>query len=77
MGLFFSVFDYTLPALESTELHRPLRVLLFDGDDLDWALNGAKSFKGRMMEMVRRKWMLTTKHLRANMLVTTPLGLFS
>lgn len=60
LGLFFSAFGYTLPAQEASELLRPVRVLLFDGADLTWALEG-KSFQGRMAEMVRRRWMLAVK----------------
>jgi hypothetical protein len=77
MGLFFSAFDYTRPALENTEMLRPHRVLLFNAGNLEWALNGGKSFKGRMMEMVRRKWMLTTRLLRADLPIQLPLDLFS
>lgn len=77
MGLFFSNFGYTMPALENTELLRPQRVLLFDNRDLDWALNGVKSLKGRMMEMVRRKWIQTVFQLKAAIPVFHPLELFS
>jgi hypothetical protein len=60
LGLFFSAFGYTLPALQSAELLRPLRVLLFDARDLQGAL-GRKPFKNSMAEMVRRRWMLVVK----------------
>jgi hypothetical protein len=56
---------------------RPHRILLFDVRHLEWALNAGKTFKGRMMEMVRRKWMLTTRQLRADLPMQTPLELFS
>jgi hypothetical protein len=60
LGLFFSAFGYTYPALESAELLRPVRVLLIDQEDLAWVL-GKGSFKGRMGELVRRKWLAAVK----------------
>jgi hypothetical protein len=75
LGLFFSVFGYTPAALDSVELRHPIRVLLFDRVDLTWAI-GQKRFRGRMAEMVNRKWMLAVKYGRAAMPVTEPLDLF-
>ena len=60
LGLFFSAFGYTAPAVESADRLRPLRVLLFDSADLVWALNRRK-FAGSMVAMVRRKWMLAVR----------------
>jgi hypothetical protein len=76
LGLFFSAFGYTWPAQESAELLRPVRVLLFDGDDLEWVLNGGP-FKGRMAEMVRRKWMLAMKYGRPYLPVSEWSGFFN
>lgn len=56
LGLFFSAFGYTNPAKDCAEFLRPIRVLLFDRDDLDWALQ-QEPFKGSMKEVVRRKWL--------------------
>jgi hypothetical protein len=75
LGLFFSAFNYTLPALEAAEMLRPLRVLLFDRADLEWAL-GPKSIKGRMVEMVRQRWMLTVKYGRPHGRLPGDLDLF-
>jgi len=76
LGLFFSAFGYTPPALESAELLRPVRVLLFDRSDLMRALLGG-SFKGRMVEMVRRKWMLAMKYGRSYLPVSELSGFFN
>src|SRR5438552_10236857 len=38
LELFFSAFGYTEPAKESADRLRPARVLLFEPDDLKWAL---------------------------------------
>lgn len=75
LGLFFSAFGYTSAAFESTEILRPLRVLLFDQRDLDWALRPGK-FQGRMAEMVRQKWLLALKYGRSNLLVSEVIELF-
>lgn len=45
VGLFFSLFGYTRPASVSAALLRPVRILLFDLGDFQWAL-GVRSFKG-------------------------------
>jgi hypothetical protein len=76
LGLFFSAFGYTPAALETTELLRPLRVLLFDGYDLEWAL-APGPFKGRMMEMVRRKWVLAMMYGLAHLSVSDKIELFN
>ena len=59
LGLFFSISGYTTPALESTQDYRPIRVLLFDLEDLRWLV--ARKRKDRMMELVRRKWLLAVR----------------
>jgi hypothetical protein len=76
LGLVFSAFGDTLPALESVRMLRPARLLLFQQDDLAWALD-SRSFKGRMLEMVRRKWMLTVKSGRPHTVVSEPIELFN
>jgi hypothetical protein len=77
LGLFFSGFGYTTPALDAANLIRPLRVLLFDGLDLNWAVHGkARSFQGRMAEMVRIKWRLAVKLALPNVSLDEPLTLF-
>src|SRR5205823_3934350 len=65
LGLFFSAFGYTRPAQESANRLHPLRVLLFERRDLEWAL-AREPFKGSMLEMVRRKWMLAVKRGRSD-----------
>jgi hypothetical protein len=60
MGLFFAASGYTAPALELVDRLRPIRVLLFDQEDLDWAVQSP----GSMMQMVRRKWILAVKNGR-------------
>jgi hypothetical protein len=77
LGLFFSAFGYTAPAVESARLLRPLRVLLFDKDDLGDALAEGKTFKGRMAEIVRRKWALAVQTGRPHVSVLTPIELFN
>jgi hypothetical protein len=84
LGLFFSGFGYTAAALESAQLLRPIRVLLFDQEDLDWALDekalkgssATKGFRGRMAEMVKRKWMLAVKFGHPAVSVTTLIEFF-
>lgn len=76
LGLFFSAFGYTQPAKESTDRLRPVRVLLFDQDDLDWALV-KRPFKGSMMEMVRRKWPLAVMYSRSSASVSDLIDLFN
>jgi hypothetical protein len=76
LGLFFSAFGYTPAALESAELLRPVRVLLFDRSDLEWALTPGP-FKGRMAEMVRRKWVLAMKDGLAHLPVSSTIELFN
>ena len=46
LGLFFSAFGYTTPALESAELLRPIRVMLFDSSDLLWRCGQGRSRGG-------------------------------
>lgn len=85
MGLFFSAFGYTKPAEELATLLRPHRVLLFYREDLAWALpaanlskaKAAKEFQGRMIDVVRRKWMLAVQYSRPNIRVDTIQVLFN
>jgi hypothetical protein len=76
LGLFFSAFGYTPPALQSTDRLQPVRVLLFDREDLGWVL-AKRPFKGSMAELVRRKWMLAVKSGSPYLKVTTPIELFN
>jgi hypothetical protein len=59
LGLFFSVSGYTDAALDLVEWLRPIRVLLFDGIDLEWVVQART--RRSMMEMVRRKWILALR----------------
>jgi hypothetical protein len=85
MGLFFSPFGYTAPALESVRMLRPIRLLLFDVKDLEWALPPAQLskakavpfFRGRMLEMVRRKWLHAVHHANPHVHVQHPIDLFN
>jgi hypothetical protein len=85
MGLFFSPFGYTQPALESVSLLRPIRVLLFDRRDLLWALPPAGSskvkattfFRGRMLEMVRRKWLHAVRNAAFQEPAESPIDQFN
>ena len=52
LGLVFSVSGFTSPALELSERLRPIRVLLFDAEDIRSALLVGVS----MMDMVRGRW---------------------
>jgi hypothetical protein len=52
-------------------------VLLFDNDDLDKTLAEGKGFKGRMAEMVRRKWVLAVKYGKPHVSIRDPLELFN
>jgi hypothetical protein len=76
LGLFFSAFGYTAPAWESADRLRPVRVLLFDQFDLNWAL-AKKAFKGSMAEMVRRKWLLAVMNGCVSRPLNTPIDLFN
>ena len=66
LGLFFSPSGFTNQTLELVERLRPIRVLLFNKIDLDWAMRGDRA----MMEMVRRKWVLSIRSGRPHMNVT-------
>jgi hypothetical protein len=57
IGLFFSASGYTVPAIEKARSLRPIRVLLFGANDLNWAMERPSS----MMSMVQRKWMRALK----------------
>jgi hypothetical protein len=58
MGLFFSASGYTEPAMESSEFLKPIRVLLFDRKDLEWAFR----FPNRMRSLIRRKMAFALKY---------------
>ena len=73
MGLVFSAFGYTESAIESCDLLRPIRVLLFDRADLQFAIRQRKS----MMEAVRRKWLLASMYGRPNTPITREMELFN
>ncbi len=75
LGLFFSAFGFTGPATDCAGFLRPIRVLLFDAKDLNWALQ-QEPFKGSMKEMVRRKWLHSVMFGRLNKPVSDPLELF-
>lgn len=57
LGLFFSASDYTKPAIESAEFLQPIRVLLFQPIDLEWAFRAPD----RMRRMVWNKWAFALK----------------
>lgn len=66
LGLFFSAFGYTRPAQASAQLLRPIRVLLFDEEDLPFMLKKAQNMK----EGIQRKWKLALKHARPNIKIS-------
>jgi hypothetical protein len=72
LGLFFSASGFTVPAVEKARALRPIRVLLFEADDLNWALQRP----GSMMTMVQRKWLLALKEGHPNARVVQPVDLF-
>ena len=63
LGLFFSPSGYTAGARQSAEHLKPIRVLMFWPEDLEWALLE----QGRMMEMIWRKWTLAVQFGRPAM----------
>lgn len=56
MGLMFAPFGFTVPAIDQAARLRPIRVLLLDSSDLEWAIEH-RDFD----ELVRRKWMAAVK----------------
>jgi hypothetical protein len=66
LGLFFSVSGDTGPCLDLVDRLRPMRVLLFEELDLDWAVK----VQNNMLEMVRRKWILALRTGRPHIPVT-------
>jgi hypothetical protein len=82
LGLLFSGSGFTQGARESAQFLKPIRILLFEPLDLEWAFQD----EGRMMAMVRRKWAFALKLGRPDMpiaridgagkLVTEPIELF-
>jgi hypothetical protein len=83
--LFFSAFGYTEPALESAALLRPQRVLLFSEKDLAWAMlptslrksKATKAFQGRMLQMVRKKWLLAIRSAVPNLPLALDIDVFN
>jgi len=65
MGLIFSMSGFTAPALELSDRLRPIRVLLFNDLDIDWALRSGEG----MIELVRRKWALAVRSGRPHITV--------
>lgn len=53
MGLFFASKEFTPPALEATQLLRPMRVLLFDQADMESVLEEEDR---NLLQAVRLKW---------------------
>ncbi len=76
LGLFFSAFGYTTPALASASRLHPKRVLLFDDVDLNWFLT-REPFRGSMATMVRRKWLLAVKYGEVDWHVSSPIEFFN
>jgi hypothetical protein len=76
LGLLFSAFGFTNPAKESTDRLRPVRVLLFDQDDVNWVL-AKKPFKGSVLELVHRKWLLAVMYGSSSVPLNTPIDLFN
>ena len=72
LGLLFSAFGFTDPALELSSALRPIRVLLFNQNDLLWVLES----RDRVKEMLRRKWRLAVRDGCSFSDVTTHLDLF-
>jgi hypothetical protein len=58
LGLFFSAFGYTPPAVELAGRLRPIRVLLFDQNDLLWAMKPGHG----MMKLVRERWIFAVQY---------------
>lgn len=65
LGLFFSAFGYTDPAIESAQHFQPLHVLMFDGKELKWALD-----QENLVELLKRKWIAAVKYGDPNQIVT-------
>ena len=63
IGLLFSLSGFTEPALEIADRLKPIRVLLFDKDDLAWAIWEDLG----LLAMVRRKWRMAVRSGRPNM----------
>ena len=72
LGLLFSAFGFTAPALDSVELLRPIRVLLFDQNDVEFGLQSAEKMRG----MIHSKWALALKFGRANLPASADIGFF-
>lgn len=72
LGLFFSVSGYTPPAVECIHEFQPLRVLLFDADDLRDMLRSPKS----MLSLVQRRWGVAVQYGRPYPPRTQPVETF-
>lgn len=72
MGLFFAGL-YSEAALELTKELRPIRVLLFRADEIDWALTREPPLD--MLEVVRRKWRRAVEEGRPDSLLSEDRGL--
>lgn len=57
VGLFFSASGYTDPARESAQYLRPIRVLLFDGTELNRAIETRD-----LVQLVKEKWIGAVKY---------------
>jgi hypothetical protein len=56
LGLFFSAFGYTAPAIESAQYFHSTRVLMFDGSDLRKAIQ-----QRDLVQLVRENWISAVK----------------
>lgn len=65
MGLLFAPFSYTVPARHSVRELRPIRVLMFDRQDLDVAIETSD-----LLRVVRVKWKFAVKYGDPNKAVT-------
>ena len=65
LGLLFAADGFTLPALESAHILRPIRVLLFNRGDIERAIELCD-----FMAAVRLKWKLAVKFGRSGLSIT-------
>lgn len=56
LGLFFAPFRVSKPAIVGAGGSNPIRMLLFQREDLEWAIR-----RRDMMGLVRRKWRLAVQ----------------
>jgi hypothetical protein len=57
MGLLFAASGYTAPALDSAHILRPIRVLLFEQDDIRFAADNSD-----IVRAVQLKWRAAAKY---------------